>query len=135
MVRNLIETGKYFYANGTDKVVGGPFTRIDPSDPSRKSLLDVIILSQSLEKHLSKLTIDDNYDYPMQHPIKVNGKYEMKKSDHLTLVLDLIDLPTSDAPDKMPKKESCWNYNKKGGWERYRALTENKCVEVIDSSD
>ena len=68
----------------------GPHTRIDPSDKNKKSLLNVIIISQSLEKHLQKLVIDHEYDVPMQYPVKVDNKFVMKRSDHLMLLLYLI---------------------------------------------
>ena len=48
LVRELIASGKYLFVNNTRFVEGGPNTRIDPADPSKKSVLDVIIISKSL---------------------------------------------------------------------------------------
>ena len=39
LVRELISSGKYFLANNTGVVQGGPHTCIDPADPSKKSVL------------------------------------------------------------------------------------------------
>ena len=78
LVRELISSGKYLFVNNTKFAVGGPNTRLDPADSSKKSVLDVITISKSLESNLDKLIIDENYDFPMQYPVKVNGKFEMK---------------------------------------------------------
>ena len=52
LVRELIASGKYVFANNSNKTEGGPETRIDPADESKKSVLDVIILSKkSGEEH------------------------------------------------------------------------------------
>ena len=83
---------------------GGSNTRVDPADPSKNSVLDVIILSRSLETHLEKLIIDEKYEYPMQYPVKVNDTYEMKRSDHLTLILHLKDLKTKGSHEKKSAK-------------------------------
>ena len=49
LVRELISSGKYSFANNSEAVEGGPETCIDPSDNNEISVLDVIILSRSLE--------------------------------------------------------------------------------------
>ena len=62
----------------------------------------------------------------MQYPIKEKGIISMKKSDHLTLVIQLKNLSTKECPKKKNSKESQWNFNRKGGWETYKVLTENE---------
>ena len=37
LIRELIATKKYILASNTDKVLGGPFTRFDPSDPNNNA--------------------------------------------------------------------------------------------------
>ena len=134
LVRELVASGKYFFANNTNAVSGGPFTRIDPSDNSKKSVLDVIILSTSLLKHLDKLVIDENYDYPMQYPKKVDGKIVMQRSDHLTLVLRLKNIPMARSKPKKTVEEPRWNYGRKGGWEVFKTLTEEESNNLAINS-
>ena len=81
LVRKLIASGEYGYANNTDKVEGGPFTRINPANEENKTLLDVIILSKSLVKFLDKLIIDDNFKFPVQYPVKEKDRIVFKRSD------------------------------------------------------
>ena len=74
----------------------------------------MIILSSSLRKHVDKLIIDKDYDYPMQYPVKEkDDTIVMKRSDHLTLILHLKNLPTCKRP-KIQSRETRWNYNRKG---------------------
>ena len=51
LVRDFIDTGKYILVNASKKVIGGPFTRYDPSDPNnndKKSVLELCIVSREL---------------------------------------------------------------------------------------
>ena len=61
----------------------------------------------------------------MQYPTKVGNKYEMKKSDHLTIIVKLKDLSKKNSLEPKSKKECQWNYNKVGGWDVYKHLTED----------
>ena len=45
LIQNLLKTEKYSLVNNSDKCVGGPFTRIDPSNPNIKSCLSLVIIS------------------------------------------------------------------------------------------
>ena len=72
------------------------------------------------------MIIDDDEQYSMQYPIKEKGIISKKKSDHLTLVIQLKNLSTKECPKKKNSKESQWNFNRKGGWETYKVLTENE---------
>ena len=56
LIQNLLKTEKYSLVNNSDKCVGGPFTRIDPSNPNIKSCLSLVIISKGLEE----LKIDSN---------------------------------------------------------------------------
>ena len=53
LLKEFLSEDKYILVNATDKTVGGPFTRIDPSDPendSKKAALDLIIISKGLNE-------------------------------------------------------------------------------------
>ena len=58
LLLNLLENERYTLLNATDKVVNGPFTRYDKSDPEnedKKSLLDIVVISTELLKFIEKL--------------------------------------------------------------------------------
>ena len=58
MIRELLGTGKYALANATKKASGGPHTRFCQtafSDVSKRSCLDLCIVSKSLEKYIEEL--------------------------------------------------------------------------------
>ena len=57
MVRNLLEDGKYKLVKNSPRVVGGPWTGVDPSDATNKSVLSLIIVSSDLVKYIDKLEV------------------------------------------------------------------------------
>ena len=61
LVREFIDTGNYCLVNASDKVIGGPYTRYDPSDPDndeKKSALELCIVSKDLFNYVESLIID-----------------------------------------------------------------------------
>ena len=61
LVREFLESEKYVLINGTDLEVNGPYTRYDPKDPnddSKKSVIDLVIVSKCLVNYIVKLEID-----------------------------------------------------------------------------
>ena len=48
LVHRLLMDGKYLLVNNSSKCVGGPFTRVDPSDVNKKSCLSLVIISAGL---------------------------------------------------------------------------------------
>ena len=66
LLRDFLEEKEYVLVNSMSKVIGGPFTRYDPSVPNRndmKSCLDLIIISKSLCKYLKKIEIDKDFRF------------------------------------------------------------------------
>ena len=60
LIRNMLKSDKFVLVNSTSKVIGGPFTRYDPSDPKcdiKKSCLDLAIMSKELLKYLDKMKL------------------------------------------------------------------------------
>jgi hypothetical protein len=60
LIKDLLDTGKYTLVNATNKVVGGPFTRFDPSDPEnndKKSALSLCIVSNDCSPMLTALQL------------------------------------------------------------------------------
>ena len=134
LVRDLISSGNYCFANNAETVIGGPHTWISPSDENKKSILDVFIISKSLEDKIDKLIIDDQYDFPIQYPVKIRGETRLKRSDHLTLILYLKNLAI-DNHQETSSKNTVWNYKRKGAWEAYKKATSQVTMEFPDESN
>ena len=50
LVNEFVESGKYVLLNNSQKVVGGPWTRVNPADKENKSILDLVIISEEFGK-------------------------------------------------------------------------------------
>ena len=55
LVHRFLSSGKYKLVNNTSKCVGGPFTRVDPSNPDIKSCLSLVIVSDDLYDSIDSL--------------------------------------------------------------------------------
>ena len=68
--------------NSVDKTEGGPFTRVDPSDPTcddKKACLDLIIMSKELLRYMVKLVVDKERKIT---PCRVTGQKNIVFTDH-----------------------------------------------------
>ena len=124
--------------NSTKYAVGGPFTWYDDADPkneSKKSCLDLVMISKALVKHIDQLFIDKNLNWTPARPI---SKTKMRYTNHYALIFKLKNLPRKPkiAPGIKPK---IWNTRKEGGWEAYTKATQCndrfKAVAVAPSED
>ena len=119
LVHQLLQDGKYILLNNSDKCAGGPFTRIDPSNPNIKSCLSLVIVSAGLEDYVEELLIDKERKFTQHRPIRKDGKLVF--TDHYGLLLNV-----KNFPHKYERKNPAmwmWNTNKEGGWKRYLELT------------
>ena len=88
----LLETGKYILVNSSNLSSGGPYTWYDPSDPkndSKKSILDLCLVSEDLFLHVESLTIDQDLQFT---PYRVIGQNKVTFTDHYSLKLVLKNL-------------------------------------------
>ena len=61
LLKTFVDNGDYIVLNDTNKSIGGPFTRYSPENPndeSKKSELDLVIVSKSLYGYVEKQVID-----------------------------------------------------------------------------
>ena len=88
-----MDTGNYKLVNTSDKVSGGPFTRVDPGDPNddtKKSVLDLCIVSKELNNYVKSLIIDRDRKFTPHLAVNSN---ELIYTDHFSLLLTLNRLP------------------------------------------
>ena len=132
LVRDLIDNGDLILVNNTEKAEGGPFTRKDPSNPhdeSKKSCLDLALISPDLYKYVESLVIDKKEKYEMYRVVVKDGKKCLVSPDHHTLILSFRDIPTNRNKVKQEPTVR-FNLKKEEGWENYKALTE-ECDDLL----
>ena len=137
LIEEFLDSGSYELVNASDKVIGGPYTRADPSDPnedSKKSVLDICIISKELSKYVKSLEIDRDKKFTPHYAISSN---ELTFTDHYSLLLTFSNLPLLEKQPFVGRKSVRWNTNKVGGWEDYKTLTDSnhKLDEVAQSLD
>ena len=121
LVHRLLMDGKYLLVNNSSKCVGGPFTRVDPSDVNKKSCLSLVIISAGLEEYVEELLIDEKRRFTPHRAIQKNGK--VVYTDHSSLLLQFKNIPMAVLSYQKPKETIVWNTNKEGGWRKYLDLT------------
>ena len=136
IIREFLLSEKYVLLNGTESVIGGPFTRLEPSDPTndrKKSCLDLIIVSKDLVRYVDNVFIDRERKVTPAHAMK-NKK--LTYPDHYAIVTTFKNMPrTKDNKSLKPPKAKLWNTNKEGGWKKFYNLTqENKVLEKVSTS-
>ena len=133
LIVELLETNRYVLLNSTPKAKNGPLTREDPSDSEIKSVLDLVIVSSSLEKYVEEMIIDKKREFT---PFKQNKGKTIAFPDHYAISITFKGLPLRNDSVSLGKKYTQWNTNKKGGWNRYKILTNsNKKLDEIAASE
>ena len=132
----MLESEEYVLVNATDKTKGGPFTRFDrtsPNDDSKKSLLDLVIVSSHLARYIEKLEIDKNQEWT---PCRSNGN-KVIFPDHYALLLVLNNIPTRISKYAPSRKEIIWNTKRINGWENFKIKTDNnpQLLKVASSQE
>ena len=135
LIHQLLSGGKYVLVNNTEKCVGGPFTRVDPADPSIMSCLDLVLISTVLYDFIVTLKIDKEKIMTPHRSVGKNKK--LVYTDHFTLLLMFKNIPINPKRKSIVEKQTVWNTNKPAGWDTYKELTddnddlENLAMEVI----
>ena len=114
LILDLLKSEEYVLVNATDLVVNGPFTHYSPSEPnnpSKKSLLDIIIVSKNFFKYIDKLEIDLDLKFTPSRSVKGVLKFP----DHYALLLKLKNIPTKPPTKLTMNKSIIWNTRKKDG--------------------
>ena len=127
LVLELVSEGNYVLVNGLEICKGGPFTRVEPNNPSVKSCLDLVIVSKGLLEYIVELVIDKERNFTPHRVVK--GK-KLTYTDHFSLHFILKGIPLRNPTFKKKESQVIWNTNKPGGWTKYREMTENN--EVLD---
>ena len=135
LIHNFLSSGNYRLVNNTSKCQGGPFTRMDPADPSNLSCLSLVIVNNDLYDFIDTLTIDKDR---IITPHRAIGKAKrLVYTDHFSLHLIFKNLIKRSSVKKSSQKQKLWNTNKSGGWESYKDLTEDnpELTKLLEDDD
>ena len=132
VIRNFLRDGKYVLVNNTNVAKGGPYTRCDPADKSRKSCLSLVIASKSLMPFIECLEVDkDNKLAPSKAT-----KTRLITSDHFPVIVTLKNIPKNKGKSMKNENRSVWNTKKPDGWATYKLLTsDNTPLDAIANDD
>ena len=122
LVNDFLESGNYILLNNTAKTIGGPWTRVDPSDEDNKSILDFVIISKELEKYVQQMEIDKCRRFTA---FRRNKNNSITYPDHYGISVKFRGIPLKSKQKKLGKNYIVWNTNKPGGWRKYEELTAN----------
>ena len=122
LINNFLSAGDYVLVNKSEKAVGGPYTRIDPADPNKKSILDLCIISKELYPYVGSLKIDNDL---VNTPYRTISRNKLVYTDHLSLILTFDNLPLASKVHSGARKNVRWNLNREGGGSRYKELTDD----------
>merc|ERR1711954_68986 len=87
----------------------------------KKSLLDLVVVSNSLVKYVHKLDIDSKLEWTPSR----NYKGKLLFPDHYAMMLTFQGIPMKESVPFPGTKTVQWNKKKKGAWEKYKAKTTN----------
>ena len=113
LVNELLSTQDYVLLNNTNKTTGGPYTRYSPEDPddeSKKSMLDLVIVSKELYQYVDKMVIDNQLKWT---PGRSVSKTKISHTDYYAIVVVFKDIPVNKVKIEKRKKTIIWNTNKK----------------------
>ena len=128
LIHDLLETEKFILLNNSEKCSGGPFTRVDPSNPEVKSCLDLCIISKGLYKYVMEMIIDVNLTFTPHRSTKTKLTF----SDHFSVLVKFRGIPEVARSYQKDGKTSSWNTNKEDGWVKYKQLTtENEKLDDL----
>ena len=112
--------------------IGWAIYKGSPANHDRKSCLDLAICSVGLRPFIESLVIDSKREHAVKRAIFKNGKFSVTFSDHFTFILRLSNLPRSKI---RKEKDTRWNLRKEGGWDKYKKLTEEHSLKMINIID
>ena len=98
-------------------------------DQSIKSCLDLCFRSANLVPYATKMLVDSRLKYCTKKVMMNRGRTKIIRSDHYPIIIQMEGMQRANM--KMPK-ESRWNLNKPGGWEKYKVTLE-EASEKIDT--
>ena len=121
IIRKFLQAGKHILVNNTDICKGGPFTRVDPANKDRKSVLTLVIVSKALFPLIESLEIDKDNRWA---PVKAT-KTRRITSDHFPVILTMKNIPRNNNYSRRKEAKTVWNTSKPEGWTKYSNLTSD----------
>ena len=127
LIRDLIKNHQYVVINNLDVAEGGPWTWVDRQDSTRKSCLDIGIMSVSLVPFLTKVMVDTERQFTPRRVRTIKKKRITIFTDHYSLKVEFKGIPRKE---ETAKPETSWNRGKPGGWQVYERITDDVAEKV-----
>ena len=132
LIRNLLKTERYIMINNLDLVQGGPWTWVDRQDGSRRSCLDIGIVSVSLVAFVSSVIIDCDRKFTPRRVIRRKSGTKTIFTDHFSVMIELKGMPKKQ---QVINQELVWNKGNPNGWTMYERMTDEKAEVIKDIVD
>ena len=135
LIRNLIKTERYVLVNSLDLVEGGPWTWEDRQDKTRRSCLDLGIVSVSLLPYITRVIIDADKKFTPRRVIKTKNKIKTIYTDHFSVMIELNEMPRKQHATR---EEPTWNKGKPGAWDIFERVTDeyaDKIEATVDDTE
>ena len=104
LVRELVASEEFILVNNSEVARGGPFTRWDPSDETKKSCIDLVLASANLMPFIRELVIDKERTFTPMRVIPKGNSLTARYTDNLSLKISLRDLPSSNQKTEIRTK-------------------------------
>ena len=115
--RDLNNRRQLTFMNSTSKCEG-LWTRNDPN--GTKSAIDLVIANEEMQPLVKKMKIDEEGEWTLTRYRKIQGKQEVKPTDHNTIIVEL-----NLAAQRIIKKKTIWNLKNEESLMKFRSMTEN----------
>ena len=106
---------------------GGPWTWVNRQDDTRRSCLDIGIVSVSLVPYISKVIIDSDRKFTPRQVIRNKKKTKSIYTDHFSIMIELTGMPRNQC---MNRPEPTWNKGKPEGWETFKRVTYDYAYKI-----
>ena len=111
ILAGILERNALTVVNGLTEKCTGLITReIHTVNGIEKSIIDFVIVSQDLVKHVGKMMIDDERKYVLTRLTKTKNLIVKKESDHNTMV---TETKLIWKPDTQPYRHEVYNLKTK----------------------
>ena len=110
LLRKFLSQSNYIMLNKLPLTKGGPFTRVDPSNPTKRSCLDYAIVSTALLPYIEDMIIDSDRTIT---PKRVGVKGKDVSTNHYSFIINFKNLPLANR-SKKKEEVIIWNTNKTG---------------------
>ena len=130
LLSGIIERHALFVANGSKKCSGTITRRRCTTNRTERSVIDVVLVSTDLSKHLTSMHIDEERLHVLTRIRKTKRGIKIQESDH-NVILTEFDCKLTREKEK-EKEEGVYNLKNKECQQKFKLFTSN--TKMISST-